>query len=182
MSATLLSLRRVVAPATEPVTLAEAKAFARIDHDHEDALVQNLIQTARDMAEKTLRLSLLTQTHEALFMLDWTQTMTLPHGPVQSIALVEKIGVEDNTEIVNTGHYALGARPDTMHLLLTLAGYTLRVRYVAGYATAADVPMAIRHGMMLHVLQMYEQRAGAERGVPTEAMALYAPFKRGERL
>jgi uncharacterized phiE125 gp8 family phage protein len=42
-----MHITTLVAPAAEPVGLAEAKEFLRIGYDAEDALVEGLIATAR---------------------------------------------------------------------------------------------------------------------------------------
>ena len=49
------ALSVVTAPAIEPVTLDEVKAFARIDHDADDDTVSGLITAARTMLERYCR-------------------------------------------------------------------------------------------------------------------------------
>lgn len=48
-------------PVGEPVPLAEAKVFLRIDHAEEDALVESLITAARQHVESVTGRALLTQ-------------------------------------------------------------------------------------------------------------------------
>ena len=50
------------APASEPITLAEAKMHCRIDNADEDELVIMLIASVRHHAETILRRRLITQT------------------------------------------------------------------------------------------------------------------------
>ena len=52
----------ITPPASEPVTLAEAKLHARIQHDEDDALVASLIVAARRHCETCLKSALVTQT------------------------------------------------------------------------------------------------------------------------
>ncbi len=54
-------LTRVVAPAFEPLTLAETKLYLRVDHSDDDASIARMIQAAREAAEFYLRRSLVTQ-------------------------------------------------------------------------------------------------------------------------
>jgi len=54
-----------IAPASEPVTLAEAKAHARIRHDRDDAFISALIVAARRRCELDLGRALITQTWAA---------------------------------------------------------------------------------------------------------------------
>lgn len=56
------ALQLVTPPAIEPVTLAEAKLFLRLDTTADDALVTSLIAAARRQVEQILARALITQT------------------------------------------------------------------------------------------------------------------------
>jgi hypothetical protein len=57
MSAVLLT-----APAAEPLSLTEAKAFLRVEHDDDDAIIASLVASARNHVEALTRCGLITQT------------------------------------------------------------------------------------------------------------------------
>lgn len=59
-------LRLVTDAISEPVTLAEAKAFCRVDLSDEDALLTSLIVAARRYVEKQTGLALMTQSWTAV--------------------------------------------------------------------------------------------------------------------
>ena len=51
-------------PAGEPVTLAQAKEWLRVDNSNEDSLITSLIEAARQRVEEFTRRALITQTFE----------------------------------------------------------------------------------------------------------------------
>lgn len=110
------ALTLVTAPALEPVTLADAKLFARISTSADDAIVTSLIQTAREWLETWTRRAFVTQTWKLALdnfpiYYDWyeyspyqttapyqsasqwqTQNIIrLPVPPLQSVSLVQYI-------------------------------------------------------------------------------------------
>jgi len=103
-------LQLITAPETEPLTVAQAKAWCRIDTNADEALVTALIRAARTFAENRLRRSLLTQTWcltidsfpgPSLMGVPWGVEYTLPghaiileRPPIQSITAVKYIGLD----------------------------------------------------------------------------------------
>ena len=55
-------LTLVTAPASEPVSLTEAKAHLRLDSADDDSLITALIRSARETAEAHMRRALVSQT------------------------------------------------------------------------------------------------------------------------
>jgi uncharacterized phiE125 gp8 family phage protein len=56
------SLELVTGPATEPVTVAEAKLHGRIEHSADDTLIEGFITGARQLVERLTNRALITQT------------------------------------------------------------------------------------------------------------------------
>ncbi len=82
MSATLLT-----APAAEPLSVADAKAFLRVEHDDDDAVIAALIAAARNHVEALTRLGLLTQTWRIVLDRWPGRGRLMPRlGPLQSVA------------------------------------------------------------------------------------------------
>ena len=61
------ALKLVTAPASEPVTLAEVKAYLRIDTSDDDTMLTTFISVARELAENLLNKKLITQTWDFWF-------------------------------------------------------------------------------------------------------------------
>lgn len=191
------SLTLVTAPTTEPVVLADAKAWARIDDTTDDTLVTQLITSARMAAEEYLRRALITQTYKLTLDLScsflgaaWSdgvydlpvtalygglpRTIELPKGPIQSITAVTTYDLNDTATTYSSSNYHIDAAGERLVLNYgAIWPANLRpvaateITYVAGYGDASAVPQPIKTGMMIHVASLYEQR-----GMCEDAMAL----------
>lgn len=156
---------RTVAPAVPLLTLAEAKAAARVHHDDDDAYIQRLIAVAEaylDAKNGVLGEALVTQTWQtSLSPTEAVNGLRLPIGPVQSVSAVEyfengtlrpldaaNYRLTDGRVWVEDGGVwpGMDSRPDAM-----------RVTYVAGYGdSASDVPPTVLNIAEGLVVQMYD--------------------------
>lgn len=190
---TLLNLSLITAPASEPITLTEAKAHLRVTASTEDTLITSLIVAARQFVEEETSRALITQTWER--QLDnWPALVRLPRPPAIALTSVKYVD-EDGTEatLANTA-YTLYASVEPGHLVfdtdelptVTLADYAgVRIRYTAGYGAAAAVPQAIKQAMLLLIGHWYLNREavaiGGQRAsiapLPMGVDALIAPYR-----
>jgi uncharacterized phiE125 gp8 family phage protein len=178
-------------PALEPVTVAEAKAHARIDQSAEDTLIASLILTSRLHIEAALGLALITQS--------WTYTLdawpdrpdlALPIRPVQSIAGVRVLAADGTPTVVIPSSYALDGKAGPPRLLRTTDAWPkpgratagIEINFTAGYgSTASDVPAAIKHALLMLVAHWHEHREPAELGlhadtIPRGVSTLLSPY------
>lgn len=168
-------LTRIVAPSVEPVTLAEAKLFLRVDAATEDALITDLIAAARVVAEEYLALSLLPQTWKLAYDDYAPLHIPLPRGPVQSVSALVSIDRTGASTTISAAAYYLNAAKDAVILDGLVQGQRVEITYVAGFATVSDVPRSIKQGILAHVAALYENRALAE--IPQTSRALYHPHR-----
>jgi uncharacterized phiE125 gp8 family phage protein len=166
----------ITPPAVEPVTLTEMKAHLRVDISNEDALISGLISAAREQAEETLRRSLGAQTLE-LVLTTWpSRSVELLRGPVRSIVSVEYTDIDGEEGEIDEGDYYLAAGGNLV--LAALASWPvvtireLRIRYEAGYATPAQIPVRYRQAIKMLVGDWYEHRESTliDRGVAAHEM------------
>lgn len=168
-----MTLKIFLAPATEPVSLAEAKAHLRCGDD-EDALITALIQAAREQAEHLLNRSLITQTWERV--LDAFPAVELPLGmpPVQSVSSVRYYDPAGAPQTLDPSAYSLDADTDAGWIIPAYGTSwpdtidtpnAVRVRFVCGYGGAADVPAAIRSWILLRIGTLYKHREETVAGV-----------------
>jgi uncharacterized phiE125 gp8 family phage protein len=177
-----VSMTLVTPPASEPVTLTQFKAQARIPYDAEDDVLSLYMSAARETLEKYLRRALITQTWD--FRLDWGPAwIELPWPILQSVTGVYTTGLDNVETVVPTSAYVV----DTEHNFVGLnignvwplhrgkAGF--RVRYVAGYGdAAANVPATLRRAILALATQMDANR-DAVVSVSDDLAASLAPYR-----
>lgn len=158
-------------PALEPVALAEAKTFLRVDHDAEDALVQTLIRSAREQVERRASLALIRRPVRVDVRVR-SGCARLPVGPVADVTEVRV-----NGEIVEADLQVSLGMP-ALHVRTPHDGYA-QVDLVAGFGPEAeDVPVPLRQAVLLLVADAYEHRereAGFER-TSLRVDALIGPY------
>lgn len=181
----MIPLKVITPPATEPISLVEAKLHCH-GEDNEDALFTGIyIPAAREFAEFFTGRCMITQTVERVVDVFPAEGggIELPGSPLQSITSVKYLeavaGVE--TTMPSTDYVldkdsepgwllpAYGTVwPDTYNTALAV-----RVRYVAGWANAAAVPANIKMALLLGVAEAYTNReeSKAVKFNPTGAFA-----------
>lgn len=156
------------APATEPVTLAEAKAWVNVTHDVDNDLLTSLITAAREHVEERIGRALVTQTLTVtLDVREAAPPIVLPRGPVQSVSSLKYWDdVADAFATAATSAYYLAG--DRLCIAegtagtawptadRTFAAYT--VTYVAGYGNAAAVPGPVKRALLIVLADLYEHR------------------------
>lgn len=179
---------QTVAPAAEPLTLAEAKAHLRVDGTDEDTLITALIVAAREQAEAFLRRALITQT----WRLDadrFAAMMALAYPPIVSVSSVTYTDIDGNSQTVATSVYELDAAEAIVRLKYNQTWPSARdhpdavkITYVAGYGAAgSNVPASIRQGMLMLIGHMFENRELSApiliNQVPMATKHLWMPFR-----
>ena len=176
------------APAIEPVSLAEAKAFLRIEHDDDDDVIAALIAGARIYIEAQTRRALITQSWR-LTRDAWPQTgrIAVRPAPLQSIEAArvhdgggEPIELDVEGFFVDAAGSELVFAPWLMPQPGRAAGIELDVTLGFGDA-AVDVPEPLRQAIRLLVGHWYENRglvaAGPAPLLPMTVPAMLAPYR-----
>ncbi len=158
--------------AVMPITLDQVKQQARVETDAEDDLIELHLQAAVDVVERQTGYWLGQRAVDAyLPCLDYSESVYLPGGRVTSVTEVayrDEDGVEQAWESDN---YELQAFP-TYSSVLVVDGTALfppaylhgedrravRIRYVAGHASAGDMPVGLRQAALMVAAELYIER------------------------
>lgn len=168
----------LTAPAAEPIGLADAKAFLRLEHDAEDALVAELAAAAARQVEKLTRRMLVAQR--------WRLDVALPEPgsavalrprPVREVEAVRaklRDGALVTLEAADWRFDWAGER--LLVERLPAGACRIEVDLAVGYGDPQDVPESLRLAVRRLTADAFERRSGAD-GPPIDVEGLVAPYR-----
>lgn len=171
------ALVRTAAPASEPVTLEDAKLYLRVDADTEDDMITDMIVSARMAAEQFLRRALITQTWKLSYDEHLEEQVILSVTPVTSISSITIFDRSGASNLLSSDTYYLNAAKDVLMVDNVIFGHRVEVVFTAGYGNAADVPSPIKHGILNHIAAMYDIRGMESVSMPEITKQVYMPFR-----
>ena len=151
--------------ASSLVSVAEAKAHLRVDHNVDDALIGSLIEVAVGAVEGPNGYGLALQAQTWSFQ-TYKQEERIPLHPVINITSVTDADDEEMAwnlwrDIVEIEE--VGVKPYT-------------VTFTAGYAT---VPTILKHAVLMMVAHLYHDREGAQDSEPKGFERIMNKFRVG---
>jgi uncharacterized phiE125 gp8 family phage protein len=176
-------------PAAEPLSLAETKAFLRIETAEDDPLIAAFISAARLHVEAQTGLALVTQSWR--MVLDYwpaSGRIAVRPAPLQALAAARAFDFDGEVRAIDIQAFVADASTSTLCFkpgavpLPTRIAAGIELDFSAGFGDAAnDVPEPLRQAIRLLVAHWHENRAvvaGAELApVPPNAAALVAPYR-----
>lgn len=158
-----------VQPATEPVSLDEAKLHLRVDDMTEDVLIQSYIKTARIYAEGIQNRAFITQTWELwLDGFPCGDHIDIPLPPLQSVTSIDYYDTANVKTTITASDYFVDTKSEPGRTVLAYGkswpSTTLRpangvcVTFVAGYGIAELVPQTVKQAIFLIIGHLYEHR------------------------
>ena len=171
-----MALRLITAPIVEPISLVEAKAHLRVDHDEEDDLITLLIMAARsyvDGKDGWLGRALVTQTWELVIDEFPAAEIKIPLPPLQEVISIKYDDSEGVEQTLATDQYFVDnvsepgwVVPVTSWPTPIVGVNAVRIRYDCGYPGSNDspseladnVPSSIKAAMLLTIGSLYANR------------------------
>lgn len=176
------------APALEPVTIEEARSQCRITDSSEDGLLAGYLLAARSLAERLTDRALVTQTWTETYDHDWPtlgrhrhfrpahdgaapysrRCILLRKAPVQSVSSITYVDTNGAPQTLDPSQYQVGKRI-LIGAIEEAYGVSwpavrcqmdaISVAYVAGYASAGQIPETMRQAILLLVDHFFENRS-----------------------
>lgn len=181
----------IVQPTEEPITLEEAKLHLKVDNIDEDMYISALIVAAREQVEQFTGRALLSQTVEQkLHCFPDKGSKNLMGGirlyknRIQSISSIKYTDTEGAQQTWDSTNYMFVNTEPAYVLPLynvsfpqTRGANNIIIQYVAGWATAAAVPISIKQAMLLLIGDFYENRQDSKRTLPSASQRLLEPYR-----
>ncbi len=159
----------VTPPASEPVTITDARAFLRISTDSEDDILRRLIATARELVEAETGLALIDQTWR-LRVDRWPRSgrLALFKYPVKAVTAVVAYKPDGTAISFSSEEFMLhhNRRPQRLYMAQypdasTFCG--VEVDFIAGFGeSGVEVPDALKQAILSLTAHLYESRAGVD--------------------
>ena len=175
-------------PALEPLSLADAKLFLRVEHGDDDALIAALISAAREEVESATRRLLIRQNWR--IVLDrWPASARVvsPVNPLAALTAARVLAADGTPAALALSAFTLDIasvpgviafeRVNVAEPGRSIAGIELDV--AVGYGeTAATVPAPLIQAIRLLTARFYEHRDRIEGDkLPDDVARLIAPFR-----
>lgn len=164
-----MALKLKIPPASEPVSLSEAKSFLRITDSDDDALLSSLVSAVRQKAEAWTRRSFITQT--------WTlwndsvpdgSILSIPLSPLQSVIHIKSYDLENIASTFDPSKYLLDSASSPGRIGLNDGQTwptglrkinTLETEFVSGFGDASSVPESIKQGILQWVKLLFANKS-----------------------
>jgi uncharacterized phiE125 gp8 family phage protein len=182
------SYQLLTPPALEPVTLAEAKDWLKIDGSDEDQIINALIISARLSVEAATGLMLITQSWRLAFDA-WPLSgrLNLIHAPLQTVSALRIYDVNGMSKLLDlTGLDVSSGRQPKLVLKSALPQSSkmvdgIELDLILGFGnSAASVPEDLKLAIKMLVAFWHENRGDGTSGVsvrwPDSISALLHPF------
>lgn len=206
----MAGLTVVTAASGEAVTESEMQSYLRIDSEAELSTLRLLRRAARAFCEeytgRTLMTTVLKLSLDATNEIDdplWEGTrigpylnfyknhLVLPKAPLQSVTSLVTYDDADNGTTMDASRYYVDTSREPGRIVLRTGetfptalrvANAIEVTYTAGYGTSANIPEALKVGMLMHIAYMYDQRGDMKdylqtRALPPMVEQLYKPYK-----
>lgn len=184
----------ITAPAVEPVSLTEAKAWLREENGDEDMLIQSLLVSARMTLEAWTRRFFITQGWR-LVCDSWpahaSQTFNIAFAPFRAVSAIRIYDRNDVASLLASTSYRVSGGDQCGRIYFNTTPPAperpidgVEVDFTVGYgATPAQTPDPIRRAILVLVAHWRDHRGddNALNALPPAALSLCAPFRR-ERL
>lgn len=156
--------------------LREVKNYMRIEADYDDELINSLIDAAIIAAENFTKLSIMSRVVQFICDIQNQQSFQLKYRPINNI---EKIVLKQKTRgeiTLNKEEYYFDYDQSILFFKESLEYNQLIIDYQSGFSRIT-IPKSIKHGILMHILEMYDRQEHNDIAMSVEIKNLYLPYR-----
>lgn len=182
--------------ATEPLTLAEVKTHLRIDGTDYDAILEPLIKTVRQLAEKITGRDFINKTWKtyidcfpsyalAPYYSNFCDSIEIKKSKLSSITSI-KYYIDDVLTTLSSSIYyitdvdtysSIYLDSDSSYPATDTRKQAVEIIFVSGYgADATFVPEALKQAMLSHITFLYENAGDCVDNGQSQFKSMYLPY------
>ncbi|MCC8399480.1 MAG: head-tail connector protein [Rickettsia endosymbiont of Platyusa sonomae] len=155
--------------------LVEVKNYMRIEGNYDDDLINSLIDAAIMAAENFTKLAIITRRVEFVCNIKNQQNFQLKYQPIKELVKITLTNNSQSMELQSDQYY-LDHDRTLLCLNKKLENSQLIVEYIVGY-DKMHIPASIRHGILMHIAEMYDRERQNATSLSTEIKNLYLPYR-----
>lgn len=177
----------VITPRTDlPLTLDGVKDYLQETENDNDALINQLIESATDWVEQKMSRCLMTTVFEQ-HLSAWPacNLVLLRWNPVQTLDSIKYVDANGDEQTITSTNYATWIR-DSIMMVSFNDDYTwpttkavpdaFKIRFTAGYNPAYTIPAPIKNAMLLRIRKAYDNRQDESWNGKTASDYLLEPY------
>ncbi len=177
-----MGLTLVTPAAASPVTLAEAKAWCRVNGTASDSIVTTMLSSAVTLVEEYLGKALGSSQAWRLSLDAFVDEIELVRGPVTAVTAVTYTDIDEVEQTVDADIYTLDLVSDPARIVLNSGESwpetmdvvnAVSIDFVTGYPT---LPAPIKTGVLSLVAQWYDNRTPG--GMSDGIKQMLSPYRR----
>ncbi|QQV75162.1 hypothetical protein H6P87_00708 [Rickettsia tillamookensis] len=154
-------------------SLEQVKNYMRVEASYDDNLIVGLIDAAITAAENFTKLNFISKQIKFICNISGKKEFLFKYNPLLKITNIKK-KFKDQENDLSAYDYAI--EQNLLTLSKALSNEELTVEYISGY-DKNNIPHAIKHGIMLHIAEMYDRQATNCIGLSKEVKNLYLPYR-----
>lgn len=154
-------------------SLEQVKNYMRVEANYDDDLITGLIDAAITAAENFTKLNFISKQVRFICNIYGKKEFLLKYQPLLKILAVNKKS-RDMEVNLTLDDYIIDQNVLTLNKALN--NDELTIEYISGY-DKVNIPHAIKHGIMLHIAEMYDRQATNCIGLSKEVKNLYLPYR-----
>ena len=158
------------------ITLNQAKQYLRIEHVHDDEMIQDMIEIALIAAENYIGLKLQESKWKITIYDDLPSVIKIANGPIAKLESFKITRHTGEVSYLSNEFYILDQFAENIKMRRHYSIQKTEITYQIGYENG-QLPAPIKQGLLEHLAKLYDLR-GSDQALPISAKSLYQAYKR----